>query len=126
MRSVYFGVGLLVVLLALGIFFSWSMNRMQLPLVETLEDAADAALDGSFPKAVALGEQAKTQWESMWHLTASLADHVPMDEIDGLFSQLKAYAKEEEKTHYAACCLELVSMIRAVAEAHSPSWWNLL
>lgn len=126
MRSVYFGVGLLVVLLVLGSFVCWQMNRLQLPLVETLEDAADAALGGSFSQAVALGEQAKRQWESRWELTASLADHVPMDEIDGLFSQLKAYAREEEKTHYAACCLELVSMIRAVAEAHSPSWWNLL
>ncbi len=126
MRSVCFGAALLVVLLGLGIFVSGKMDAMQLPLSNTLEQAAEEALGGSFSQAVALGEEAKTKWEQQWNITASLADHVPMDEIDGLFSQLEAYAKEEEKTHYAACCWELSSLIRAVAEAHQLSWWNLL
>ncbi len=126
MRRVILGAALLVALLVLGIFVAWTMNRMQLPLAQTLENAADAALYGEFSQAVALGNQAKKAWKDRWGVTASLADHVPMDEIDGLFAQLEAYAQEEEKTHYAACCWELASLIQAVAEAHSASWWNLL
>lgn len=126
MRRVIFGVGVLVVLLGLGIFVSFGMNRMQLPLTETLETAADTALNGEFSQAVVLANAAKESWEARWNLTASLADHAPMDEIDGLFAQLEAYASQEEKTHYAACCWELASLIQAVAEAHSLSWWNLL
>lgn len=126
MRRTVLGAGLLVVLLVLGLIISWGMNRMQLPLTETLEKAADAALSGEFSQAVDLGNAAKAKWEDQWNLTASLADHAPMDEIDGLFSQLEAYAREEEKTHFAACCWELASLIQAVAEAHSLSWWNLL
>ena len=126
MRRVYFGAGMLVILLGLGILICWGMNRLQLPLTEKLEKAAEEALEGSFSQAVILGEDAKRSWEQQWNLTASLADHAPMDEIDGLFSQLAAYGKQEEATHYAACCRELASLIRAVAEAHELSWWNLL
>lgn len=126
MRSVYFGAALLVALLVLGLFVAWGMDQMQPPLAETLEQASDAALHGEFSQAVALGNQAKKAWENQWNITASLADHVPMDTIDGLFIQLQAYAKEEEKPHFAACCLELSSLIRAVAEAHQLSWYNLL
>ena len=126
MRSATLGVLLLVCLLGLGSFVSWKMDAMQLPLTEALDQAAEEALEGSFSQAVSLGEEAKGKWERQWNLTAALADHAPMDEIDGLFAQLKAYADQEEKTHYAACCLELSSLIRAVAEAHELSWWNLL
>ena len=126
MRSATLGVLLLVCLLGLGSFVSWKMDAMQLPLTEALDQAAEEALEGSFSRAVSLGEEAKGKWERQWNLTAALADHAPMDEIDGLFAQLKAYANQEEKTHYAACCWELSSLIRAVAEAHELSWWNLL
>ena len=126
MRSATLGVLLLVCLLGLGSFVSWKMDAMQLPLTEALDQAAEEALEGSFSQAVSLGEEAKGKWERQWNLTAALADHAPMDEIDGLFAQLKAYANQEEKTHYAACCRELSSLIRAVAEAHKLSWWNLL
>ena len=126
MRRVYFGAALLVILLGLGIFISFGMDRLQLPLTQKLEKAAEEALEGSFSQAVVLGQEAKTEWEQQWNITASLADHAPMDEIDGLFAQLMAYGKQSESTHYAACCRELSSLIRAVAEAHKLSWWNLL
>lgn len=126
MRRVYFGAALLVILLGLGLVISWGMDRLQLPLTKTLEQAAEEALEGSFSQGIALGEEAKTKWQRQWNITASLADHAPMDEIDGLFSQLMVYGSQEEKTHYAACCRELASLIRAVAEAHHLSWWNLL
>ena len=126
MRRIVFGAVLLVVLLGLGIFVSWGMNVLHGPITQTLDKAAEEALHGGFAHAVKLGQEAKARWQAKWNITASLADHSPMDEIDGLFAQLDAYAREEEKTHYAACCRELSSLIQAVAEAHSPSWWNLL
>lgn len=118
------GTGLLAALLILGLYVSSAANSTLLPIADKLDQAADQILAGETQQGHSLANTAKNQWQHHWHRTAAYADHEPMDEIDGIFSQLTGFYQKD--AHYAACCAKLAQLIRAVAEAHSPTWWNLL
>ena len=120
-----FGVGLLLAMLCLGLVVMFAMDRVNQPVSQLLEDAAQAALAGDLEQGVRLAEQARKTWDNRWHTVASLADHSPMDEIDSLFAQMETYAQAGLTGEFAACCNRLSQLVQAVAEAHSLHWWNL-
>ena len=122
----WFGAGILVLFLILGLVVSVNMDNSHLPTGALLEQAADQTLNGEFAQGVALGMEAKARWERQWNGTATVADHSPMDDVDALFAELEVYAKAGEEPHFAACCLELSKRLQAVADAHKFSWWNVL
>lgn len=125
-RRFYIGVGLLVGLLILGMFTAWAVERCQMPMATAMEQASQAALSGDFQNGVTLAQEAKESWVSHWKGVASIADHTPMDEIDGLFAEMEVYAQAGEDVHFSACCSQLASLLRAVSDAHRLSWWNVL
>ena len=126
MKRGWFGAGILVVFLVLGFAVSFFISKAHLPTCQLLNQAAEKTLSGDFEGAVPLGLEAKSRWEKQWNGTAVVADHSPMDDVDALFSELEIYAKTGEEPHFAACCLELSKRVKAMAEAHQFSWWNVL
>ena len=116
------GIGILVALLLLGSFAAIAMDRIHLPIATLLQQAADQPLE----EGILTAQKAKVMWEKYWQFSATLADHSPMDEIDGLFAQLEAYQKAGLSGDFSACCLRLSMLVEAVAEAHRFTWWNLL
>lgn len=122
----WFGVGILVVFLILGIVIAGEMDDAHLPTGELLTQAAEMTVNGDFEGAVALGIEAKARWDKQWTGTAAVADHSPMDEVDALFAEMEIYAQTGEAPHFAACCKELAQRVQSVADAHRFSWWNLL
>ena len=125
-RHFWLGSGLLALLLALGIWISCSTGRIHEPICHTLEQAADAALKGDLDTGIRLMEQAQAEWTHHWHLTAAVADHEPMEEIDSLFSQTEIYARAADIPQFAAYCARLGSLLEAMADAHELRWWNLM
>lgn len=121
-----FGIGILVLFLVLGLWVSYAMNNVHQSIGETLDQAAVQALDGDLESGFLLAQQARSHWQAHWNSTASVADHAPMDEIDGLFAQLDAYRQSERPDDFAAYCARLSALVMAVGEAHSLTWWNLL
>ena len=122
----WLGAGILVFFLILGLLTGSLLKNAHDSTENLLGEAAEAALNGSFTDAVALGMQAKRRWEQQWNNTAIFADHTPMDDVDGLFAEMETYAQTSEIPHFVACCKELVKRVSAVAEAHRFSWWNIL
>ncbi len=122
----WLGAGILAALLALGILTSAAMADVHRPTGQLLEQAAETTLEGDFSAGVELGMAAKKRWEKSWKVTASVADHSPMDDVDALFGEMEVYARAGEAPHFAACCKELSQRLRAVADAHQWSWWNVL
>ena len=122
----WIGFGILIVFLVLGFVVSAGMDNAHSPTESLLVQAAEQTLSGSFDKAIALGMEAKKQWEDHWNGTATVADHSPMDEVDALFAEMEIYAKTEEKPHFAAVCKELSRRIRSFTDAHRFDWWNVL
>ncbi len=122
----WLGAGILAVFLVLGIVTAEAMDNAHLPTSKLLTQAAEKTLAGEFESAVPLGMEAKNRWERQWNGTATVADHSPMDDVDALFGEMEIYAKTGEEPHFAACCKELSQRLRAIADAHKFSWWNVL
>ena len=126
MKRLWLGISLLTLFLTTSLLIGCAMDRTHLEIAEKLQNAAELVLQDHAALGKEQAQSAKAQWEKSWSWTAAVADHAPMDEIDGLFAQLKAYENPEDKTHYAATCLQLVKLVEAVAEAHRLSLQNLL
>ena len=126
MGRFWLGIGLLVLFLVLGLWVTHAMDGVHQTISQTLDEAAQQTLSGDLETGISLAQQAQNDWDSHWHGTASIADHAPMDEIDGLFAQLKVYGQTGQAADFAAYCARLAKLVTAVGEAHGLSWWNLL
>ena len=125
-RRFYIGMGILLTILCLGLLISAMISGCQEPMADILEEAAVAADAGDFQKGITLAATAAESWKTHWKGVASVADHTPMDEIDSLFSEMEVYIRTEEPVHFSACCAQLSSLLRSVADAHALNWWNVL
>ncbi len=126
MKRLWLGIGLLGLLLILGLLLQAAVSGIYVPLSNTLEQASEAALEENWQQASLWADNAARQWEKHRRITAAFADHTPMDEVDMLFAEMRVYERERDGAHFAACCNQLAEMARAIADAHSLSWWNLL
>lgn len=120
------GIGLLAVLLALGVFAQGAMGSISRPLAEQVEQAAAYTRAGRWDYACREFDRAKTGWESAWRKTAALADHAPMEDIDALFAQGAAAAEDFREGEFLQSAAELSVRLKAMADAHTFSWWNLM
>lgn len=125
-RRFYLGIGILGFFLALCLLVTFSMAHANEPISDILEQASQEALSGDLETGASLARQAKADWQASRYGTASVADHTPMDEIDGLFAETEVFAQAKDAEHFAACCARLSVLIQAVADAHHPGWWNML
>ena len=119
MNRVVIGVALLAALLAASLFSAWQMGNIQQPIADRMEEASRQSLRGE-SAAAETAARAEAAWHSSRVFTAALADHQPMEDIEGLFARLHAY-ETEDKSEYAALCAEIARRIRAVAEAQELS-----
>ena len=126
MRRLWIGVLILVLLLGTGIGVTVFADHVHTQISDALSQAADAALAGDWDSANRLSFGAKKQWDAYHNLTASITDHEPVEESDGLFSQLEVYEKTQQAAAFSACCEALSVFAKAIGEAQSVSWWSLL
>ena len=125
-KRFYLGIAILCVLLAMAIGVAAGMKGIHNPVETLLSDAADLAMANKLEEAVPLAQKAYARWQRFHSLTASFADHSPMDDTDILFQEMLVYGQMEEGPHFAACCRELVVMTQAMYDAHAFSLKNLL
>lgn len=125
-KRFYLGSGILLVFMILGIVVALSMDAACDPIARQLGDASREALFGDLEKGILLATEAKTNWSASWQGMATVADHTPIDEIEGLFAEMEVYAQARDSVHFGACCAQLSQLMEAMADAHAFSWWNLL
>lgn len=125
-KRFYLGLAILVLLLALGIGTTAIMQTIHEPVADALYQAADLALEDNLNGALLLSQKAYARWQKYHSLTASFADHSPMDDTDTLFQEMLVYGKTGEIPHYVACCRQLAVLAQAMYDAHVFSLKNLL
>lgn len=126
MKHFWLGVAILLLLLLSGVLTTAAFCRIHPPLQETLDSAAAAALEGDWTKATFFANTARSRWEKYRSLTAAVADHAPLEEMDAAFSVLETYAQLGWWGEFAALCTQLAQMADAMAESQAFVWWNLL
>lgn len=120
------GAALLLCLLVAGTVSTRWLKSTHSRIGEEVLRAAVYSLENRREEALALTRDARERWEGQWGLTAALADHGPMEQIDALFAQLEVYAGAEDWVAFAGVCAQLGSELQALGDAPSLSWRNLL
>lgn len=126
MKRLWIGLLVLTLLLTGGLVLRHQMEKIHSQISQDLQSASQAALEEDWPQAQALAQNAESLWQKCHHLTAAFADHTPMDEIDGLFTELDVFSREHEMPHFSAICAHLAKLTDSMAESHNVSWWNFL
>ena len=125
-KRFYLGCVILIILLGLGIGAELGMKAIHQPVENHLRQAAAFAMEENMDAALPLAQKAYNRWRKLHSITASLADHTPMDDTDTLFQEMLVYGQLGEIPHFAACCRELTFMVEAMYDAHAFSLKNLL
>lgn len=120
------GVAILAVLFALGLWVAKSMETTHKAVARHLEQAAREALSGQTEQGLETLQKAEELWQKRRFLTAAVADHGPMEEIDSIFSQLESYAAAGDSVSFAAWCSRAAQLVGAISEAQKLTWQNLL
>lgn len=126
MKRIWIGVVLLGVILIVGLGIGEFMERTHIPVARDVRQAGELVLRGEWQLAQALVKRGQDRWEEKWPVTAAIADHEPMDEIDAFFAQLKTYEKTHDAVAYSALCSHLGSLLEAISQGHRCNWWNLM
>ena len=126
MKRFWFGAALLVFLLIAGLYLGDAMKELTQPTESDLDKAAVAALEENWPLASALYLRAQKHWDSCRSLTAVLAHHDPIQQIDVGFAALPSYAAVEDTAGFCSACSQLAQQLRSLPQPHGATWWNLL
>ena len=126
MSRTWVGIALLALLLALGIGSVMGIHGPLDTIARQLEIASTAALSGSLAEGTPAVQEAQNLWFSLRNGLAAVTDHDPLERIDAGFSLLELYTAMEDNQNFSVLCLELSMQIRAVGDAHSLRWWNIL
>ena len=126
MKRVWFGAGLLIVLLAVSLGVTWGMDNIHRPIADDLKQAAQCAELGNWSTAEGLSRRAEKTWNRWEHFRACFADHTPTEEIGAELAAMSIARQRRETGDFSASCVRVAKMVRAVGDAHALRWWNLL
>ena len=126
MKRIWIGIALLTSLLIGGLWISGFMKEAHGPVAQDVRHAGSMAQQNQWNAAQAFAERGRDRWKEKWPVTAAIADHEPMDEIDALFAQLEVYAEARDQVAYTGLCAHLASLLDAISQSHSLKWWNLM
>lgn len=126
MKRLWIGIGILIILLGLGIGTTVFAVRTHSGISQALKQASESALRGKWEEARQFSLNAKAKWDACRDITAAIADHEPMEQIDDLFSQLDIYLLTRQQIPFSTCCASLGVLTEAIGEAHAINWWSLL
>ncbi len=126
MKRFWLGIALLLVLLAAGVTTTVIMENRFSPISEKMTRAAEAARTGDMSGAEAALAEAEGLWEQNRNFAASVADHEPMEEIDGLLAAARSLLASGDLIRCAGLCAQVGELTRAMGEAHWLRWWTFL
>ena len=111
----------MILLLFLGIGSGFVMERNQSAQAEKLNRAAHLAADGDWAAARTLVADARQQWDRKQLLLSALCSQEPLDEVEGLFSQLEVFSDARSATSFSSTCVYLACQLASLGENHGLS-----
>lgn len=126
MSRLWIGIGLMVVLLAMGIGLLWGSSVFFKEFSEQMEQAGDLAMAGNWAAAEKKVAQNRGKWEKWRFFWSSFTDHEPVEQMQSLFSQLEVYRQRQLQVDFATVCRNLAHVAEAIEESHGLKWWSIL
>ena len=125
-KRFYLGLGILIFFLVFGFFLHIAFSRIHTPIAEGFDAAVAAVSRGDLELGISLARQAAERWQNYRSVTAAVADHTPMDEIDSLMAEMEVFARFQDGEHFSAVCAQLAHLVRSVYDTHRLIWMNIL
>lgn len=125
MIRLWFGVGLLVVLLLGGIALWLGIAPFHEDLAQALDTAAELAITGSWEQAQATAFSARDRWQRHQDCIAAVTDHEPMEQMEAMFQELDMMGADRA-VDFACVCVHLAQTARAIGETQRLKWWGIL
>lgn len=118
----YLGLGLLVAALLGCLWIGQAVERS----FDSVNQHIQAATTENLSDGVAALKQGKKVWDKLKNGLASISNHAPMDEIDGLFAKAITYGEKGLGEDFLALCQQLKLSLQSLVSDHRLTWWNLL
>lgn len=112
------GVCLLLALLVLALGAQLGMAAAQKPVEQALKQALSAAQAGDFSAAQGALHRAWEHWDSARTLSAMLADHAFLEDVEANFAMLSLWAQEQERGDFCSLCAATILRLGAISAAH--------
>lgn len=126
MNRVWIGIGLLVILLAMGIGLLWGSTVFFEEFSAQIEQAGELAMAGNWAEAEKKAEFCRSQWKRWRYFWSSFTDHEPIEQMQNLFSQLEVYGGRQLDVDFATMCHNIYNVAEAIRESHGLKWWSIL
>ena len=126
MNRLWIGIGVLVLLLAMGVsLLAVSLNFHE-DFSHDLKSAGHSAMAGNWADAEKQLAQGREKWQAYQQFWAASTDHEPVEQVQQLFSQLELFQNRRMDVEFASACFALVELSEVINEAHSLRWWSIL
>lgn len=126
MKHLWFGLGILAVLLTVCLGAFNLLQAKSGETIEMLEKAQSAAIRGDTALALHYSELARDTWERHEGFIDIIMSHEETDDIHREFSDLLVYAENGKKEEFLSSCGKLLVMVNHLTEMERPIWRNLL
>ena len=126
MNRLWIGVGLLVILLAMGVTMLFVSRNFYEDFSQSLEQAGLFAMSGNWTAAENQAARSRQKWERSQRFWAAFTDHAPVEQMENLFSQLELSQNRRLEVEFASACRALMKLAEAIDESHSLRWWSVL
>ena len=125
MKYLLAGIGILALLLCAGILVTWRSDRCLDETESALRLAADHFPLRDFPAIRADLDAAQAVWHSHHGFFGSILSHTELEEVNGCFASLLAYA-EQEMAELKDAYARLTAMLAHLREADHLRYYNIL
>ena len=112
------GLCLLLALLVLALGAQLGMAAAQKPVEQALKQALSAAQAGDFSAAQGALHRAWEHWDRARTLSAMLADHAFLVDVEANFAMLSLWAREQERGDFCSLCAATILRLGAISAAH--------
>lgn len=112
------GLCLLLALLVLALGAQLGMAAAQKPVEKELKQALSAAQTGDFSAAQGALHRAWEHWDRARTLSAMLADHAFLEDVEADFAMLSLWAREQERGDFCSLCAATILRLGAISAAH--------
>lgn len=126
MSRLWIGIGILLILLAMGVGLLWGSRAFFEDFSRDLDRAGEAALAGDWAAAAEAAGRGQARWEHYRRFWAAFTDHEPVEQMQDLFSRLEVYRQRQLDADFAIVCRSIVLLAEAIDESHNLRWWSVL
>lgn len=126
MKRIWTAIALLLAILVLGGIGISIVHKQASQLIETIDEARDAALNGEMQKAMEFSQELKSQWEKSDTILSIMIRHDQMDHVVFSIHGMIFHLEEEQLDDFLNDCTTCFVALTEIWEAEVPSLENIL